>query len=296
MAKRQGLGRGLGALLGEKPEDVMLSDGKPALRDVDIAQVKPNPDQPRKDFSEAELEELADSIRECGILQPLVVRPHEGAYQIVAGERRYQAARRAGLATVPCVIREVDDADVMQLALVENLQREDLNPLEAAFGYRSLMEEGGLTQEEVGKAVGKSRPAVSNTLRLLELPDEVQQLLRDGALSAGHARAILRVEGDDPRCALARKVVAEGLSVRQTEILAPLFFVKNGEEAPKREKAPKSYIRAARKLRASLGTKVRVHTVRGKSKIEIEFADEDELDALTQRILGTGNNDMGRQS
>ena len=287
MAKQRGLGRGLGALLGEQPADLTAADGKPALRDLSIDQVRPNPNQPRKDFSEAELEELAASIGECGILQPLVVRPHDGAYQIVAGERRYQAARRAGLTEVPCVVREVADADVMQLALVENLQREDLNPLEAAFGYRSLMEEGGLTQEEVGKAVGKSRPAISNTLRLLELPEGVQQLLRDGALSAGHARAILRVEGDEPRLALAQKVVAEGLSVRQTEILAPLFFVKNDEGAHRREKAPKSYIRAARKLRAGLGHKVRVHTVRGKSKIEIEFSSEEELDELTKRILGT---------
>ena len=292
MAKRQGLGRGLGALLGESPSEVLLADGKPALRDLEISQLRPNPDQPRKDFGETEMQELVESIRSCGILQPLVVRPHAGAYQIVAGERRYQAAQRAGLSTVPCVVREVADDEVLTLALIENLQRSDLNPLEEALGYRSLMEEGGLTQEQVAKAVGKSRPAVSNAMRLLELPEEVQLLLQDGVISAGHARAILRAQGDVPRTSLARKVASEGLSVRQTEILAPLFFVKNqssedgGDKPPARPRAPKSYAKAAKRLRVGLGTQVRVRNVRGKSKIEIEFSSEEELEELTQRILG----------
>lgn len=285
MAKRAGLGRGLGALLGESAAEVGSDDAAGSL-ELPLAQIEPNPDQPRKVFGEEELEELADSIRQNGILQPIVVRKRGEGYQIVAGERRYQAAKRVGLESVPAVVREVSDEDILRLALIENLQRSDLNPLEAAEGYKALIDQDGLTQEEVGKVLSKSRSAIANALRLLELPEEVRDMVAAGELSAGHARAILSVRGDDGRVALARKVVAEGLSVRQTETLGPLFSVKNDGEAGKRQPAPPSYKKAARKLRNQLSARVSVRTVRGRNKIEIEFADEDELAALVEKIIG----------
>ena len=286
MARRSGLGRGLGALLGETVGEVGAEGEDGALRELPIEQIRPNPDQPRKTFDEDELKELADSIASCGLLQPLVVREHAGAYQIVAGERRYQAAKRAGLTVVPAIVREVSDDEVLQLALIENLQRSDLNPMEAARGYRSLVEQNGLTHEEVARVLSKSRSAITNALRLLDLPPVIQGYVEAGKLTAGHARAILSVQGDDAREALAQKVVAEGLSVRQTEILGPLFSVKSDDEKPRRTPAPESYGKAARKLRKALGTTVRVRTVRGKNKVEIEFGDEEELEALVARVMG----------
>lgn len=284
MAKRSGLGRGLGALLGETAGEVEAAGEDP--RELSIVLVEPNPDQPRKVFEESELDELADSIKHNGILQPIVVRKRGEKYQIIAGERRYQAAQRAGLVSVPVVVREVSDSEVLQLALIENLQRSDLNPLEAARGYKDLIEQNGLTQEELGKVLSKSRPAIANALRLLELPDDVQELVAKGKLTAGHARAILGVKDEASRSALAQKIVEEGLSVRQTEILAPLFSVKNDPSKPRRQPAPQSYKKAARTLRNNLKTKVSVRTVRGRNKIEIEFGDEQELAALVDKIIG----------
>ena len=286
MAKRGGLGRGLGALLGETAGEVspQLSSTQ-NLRDLAIDEVVPNPDQPRKTFDDDELDELADSIRQNGIIQPIIVREKDGAYQIVAGERRYQAARRAGLDRVPVVVREVADGELLQIALIENLQRSDLNPLEEAQGYRDLIAQHSFTQEDLGKVLSKSRSAISNAMRLLDLPEDVQDLVRDGLLSAGHARAILSVEGDEDRSALARKVVKDGLSVRQTEILAPLFSVKEVRVPSKRQPTPSTYKNAAHMLRDHLAAKVSVRTVRGKHKIEIEFDDEDELDAIVNKIV-----------
>ena len=291
MAKRSGLGKGLGALLGEDAlgvlEDVAAEEGTPsALREVDLNSVRPNPNQPRKDFDEGELQELADSVKRNGILQPIVVRETGDGFEIVAGERRWKAAGIAGLETVPVVVRNVSDDEILVLALVENLQRSDLNPIEAARGYRHLMEQGDLTQEALSQIVSKSRPAIANALRLLDLPDEIQDMVVAGKLSAGHARAILSVEGEGARRALAERVVAEGLSVRQTENLAPLFSVTEETPRPKRMPAPETYKAAAKRLRNNLNTKVSVKTVRGHNKIEIEFANEEELEALVRRILG----------
>jgi len=287
MAKRAGLGRGLGALLGETAGEVHADQlDESALRDLSISNVAPNPNQPRRAFDEDELNELADSIRQNGILQPLVVRPHDGAYQIIAGERRYQAALRAGLSTVPAVVRDVSDKEMLQLALIENLQRTDLNPLEAARGYKDLMEEHGLTQEELSHVLSKSRSSIANALRLLDLPEEVQKLLWEEKLTAGHARAILSVQGEAERVALAQKVVAEHLSVRQTEILGPLFSVKDQPRATVRAPRPQAYKDAARALRDKLTARVTVRSVRGRNKIEIEFGDEEELDSLVNKILG----------
>lgn len=286
VAKTSGLGRGLGALLGDATGQVQGEANGTELRELPLAQIHPNPDQPRKVFDEDDLKELADSIATCGLLQPLVVREAERGYQIVAGERRYHAAKRAGLVVVPALVRAVSENEVLQLALIENLQRTDLNPMEAARGYKALIEQKGLTHEEVAQVLSKSRSAITNSLRLLDLPEPVQDLVLEGRLTAGHARAILAVHGEDARIALAHKVVEEGLSVRQTEILGPLFSVKKDDEKPRHQSAPESYARAARRLRKVLGTKVRVRTVRGKNKVEIEFADEDSLEELVDRLTG----------
>lgn len=253
-----------------------------------ISKIKPNPKQPRHSFDENALEELADSIKQNGILQPLLVRKVGQSYQIVAGERRYQAAKRAGLKELPVVIKDISDEDVFKLALIENLQRSDLSPIEEAQGYRQLIDENGLTQEQLGKALSKSRSAITNTLRLLDLPVEVQEMMGEGKLSAGHARAILAVPSEEGRIKLAQKVVAERLSVRQTESLAPLF---SGMQAEKKSRpvTPQSYKRVARQLRMTLDTNVKVRQTRGKNKIEIEFKDEDDLMRIIGSIEGSAN-------
>ena len=235
-----------------------------------------NPDQPRKDFDEKALEELVDSIKKNGVLQPILVRRKDDHYEIVAGERRYQASKLAGLTEIPVLVRDVTDDEIFQLALIENLQRSDLNPIEEALGYRKLIDDKGLTQEQLAKMLSKSRSAITNTLRLLDLPEDVQDMMVAGSLTAGHARAILAVPSEEARIRLADKVAAEGLSVRQTETLAPLF---SGSETPRtpRRATPQSFKRAARRLRLALDTNVRVKQVRGKNKIEIEFKDEDDL-------------------
>lgn len=251
-----------------------------------ISHIVPNKDQPRKLFKEAELSELSDSIKQNGILQPLLVRKKGAKYEIVAGERRYQAAKLAGLEEVPVIIKDISDAEVFKLALIENLQRSDLSPLEEARGYKQLIKERALTQDEVAKLVSKSRSAVTNTLRLLDLPEEVQQFVEDDLITAGHARAILAVPSPEGRVKLAQKVVDEKLSVRQTENLAPLFSVNEETVVRKREPLPASFKRAARTLRVALDTNVKVKNVRGKNKLEIEFADDEQLAHLVNLLSG----------
>ena len=254
-----------------------------------ISEIKPNKGQPRKTFRPEELAELADSIKQNGILQPLLVRKKGSGYEIVAGERRYQAAKAAGLTEIPVVIRDISDDDVFKLALIENLQRSDLSPLEEAQGYRQLIKEKGLTQEELAKILSKSRSAITNTLRLLDLPKEVQDLVEEGKLTAGHARAILAVPSEEGRIQLAQKVVAERLSVRQTESLAPLFSVSKTDEPVRRAPIPQSFKRAARQMRLALDTNVKVKNVRGKNKIEIEFSSEDQLAHIVDLLAGPGS-------
>lgn len=284
MARKSGLGKGLESLMGEaNAETAALS----ADSTLPLDRIKPNKGQPRKNFDATELEELTDSIRQNGVLQPLLVRRKGSYYEIVAGERRFQAAKAAGLQEVPVIIRDISDADVFKLALIENLQRSDLNPIEEARGYKKLIDDNNLTQEEVAKLVSKSRSAVTNTLRLLDLPKEVIDLMAEGRLTAGHARAILAVSSEDGRVRLAQKVVDENLTVRQTENLAPLFSVTQTDKTPKpRQAQPQTYKRAARELRDALDTNVKVRTVRGKNKIEIEFADEDQLAKILSQLLG----------
>ena len=277
--KKQALGRGLGALMAETQTETGYNANSEST--LPICDIVPNPNQPRTHFNESELEELSESIRKNGVLQPLLVRKVGKTYQIIAGERRYQASKIAGLEEVPVIIKDVDDQKVMELALIENLQRSDLNPIEEAKGYRQLIKASGMTQEALSKAVSKSRSAITNSLRLLDLPEQVQDMMFEGKLTAGHARAILAVPFEDQRVKLAEKVVAEGLSVRATENLAPLFSVGDTPRAP-RPVTPQSYKKAARVLRQVFNTNVRVKSTRGKNKIEIEFKDEEEL----SRILG----------
>lgn len=277
MVKKGGLGRGLDALISEATAET----GSEPEATIEISKITRNPNQPRKNFDETALQELADSIKQNGVLQPILVRKIGGKYQIVAGERRYQASKLAGLKEIPVVVRDIDDKEVFQLALIENLQRSDLSPMEEANGYRQLIDSQGLTQEGLAKILSKSRSAIANTLRLMDLPMVVQEMIEQGLLTAGHARAILAVPTEEGRVELAQKVVKENLTVRQTENLAPLFSVE--KEVPRsRVPTPQTYKRAARQLRQMLDTNVKVKQVRGKNKIEIEFRDEEEL----ARILG----------
>lgn len=279
MAKKSGLGRGLNALISEANAET----GNEPEAVISISEIVRNPNQPRKTFDEDKLAELADSIRQNGVLQPILVRRKGQKYEIVAGERRYQASKLAGLKEIPAVVREIDDDKVFQLALIENLQRSDLSPIEEAKGYKQLLTSRSLTQEELAKILSKSRSAIANTLRLMDLPVEVQHMMEQGLLTAGHARAILAVPSEEGRIKLAKKVVTESLTVRQTENLAPLFSVEHTETRT-RVAAPQSFKRAARELRKMLDTNVKVKQVRGKNKIEIEFKDEDELARILAQI------------
>lgn len=279
MAKKSGLGRGLNALISEANAET----GNEPEAVLSISEIVRNPNQPRKTFDEDKLAELADSIRQNGVLQPILVRRKGQKYEIVAGERRYQASKLAGLKEIPAVVREIDDDKVFQLALIENLQRSDLSPIEEARGYKQLLTSRSLTQEELAKILSKSRSAIANTLRLMDLPVEVQHMMGQGLLTAGHARAILAVPSEEGRIKLAKKVVTESLTVRQTENLAPLFSVEHTETRT-RVAAPQSFKRAARELRKMLDTNVKVKQVRGKNKIEIEFKDEDELARILAQI------------
>lgn len=279
--KKKALGRGLNALVGEAQYETGHSAAETKLP---IEQIVPNPNQPRTHFNETELNELSESIREHGVLQPLLVRKKGSKYEIIAGERRYQASKLADLTKVPVIIKDVDDQEMLALALIENLQRSDLNPLEEAKGYRQLIDASGMTQDALSKAVSKSRSAITNSLRLLDLPEAVQQMIFEGKLTAGHARAILAVPYEDARIKLAERVVNEGLSVRATEHLAPLFSVGDAPKAP-RPVTPQSFKKAARVLRQHFNTNVRVKSSRGKNKIEIEFKDEDELRRILSEMI-----------
>lgn len=279
MAKKAALGKGLNALFTETAAE----SGSEPEASLPIASIVTNPDQPRKSFDETQLSELSDSIKQNGVLQPILVRKKGDMYEIVAGERRYQASKLAGLKEIPAIIRDIDDAEVFQLALIENLQRSDLTPIEEARGYRQLLDTKGLTQEGLAKILSKSRSAIANTLRLMDLPQEVQDLMEEGQITPGHARAILAVPTEEGRIKLAQKVVAENLTVRQTENLAPLFSVTRDEIKPKNP-APQYFKRAARTLRQALDTTVKVKQVRGKNKIEIEFKDEDDLARIIDRL------------
>ena len=282
MAVQKGLGKGLGALLGDFNE---VPTEKSPYQLLPIYKVEPNKDQPRQDFDEEELQTLADSITEHGVIQPLTVRElSSGYYQIIAGERRWRAARLAGLKEIPAVIVEADDRKVMELALIENLQRQDLNPVEEALGYQALIADHGLTQEEAAKQVGKSRPAVANALRLLNLCPEVLGMLREGKLSPGHARAILTLKTEKKQQEVAQKICALDLSVRQAELLC-----KNVEKEPAKKPASTfavDYIGECEKnLSKHLGRGVKIINGKRKGKFELEFYGAEDLQHLLDALM-----------
>ena len=275
MAKKGGLGKGLDAIF---HDNARADDG--GAVELNINELEPNRGQPRKEFSEEAMRELADSIAQHGVLQPLLVRPLlSGGYQIVAGERRWRAPRMAGLATVPALIRELTDSEVMQIALIENLQREDLKPLEEAQGYQALMEEFGFTQDEISKSVGKSRPAVTNALRLLNLPEAVRGMLARGDLSAGHARTLLSFKDETAMLAAAKRVVAEGLSVRELEKMAKKANAEK-PEAVRSTRRIRYYDEAELALRDTLNRVVHVGGTKKKGVLTIEFYGEEDLKNL----------------
>ena len=283
MASQKGLGKGLGALLG----DFMEPEGEEsAYRLLPLHRVEPNPDQPRQDFDQEELEALAESIRQHGILQPLTVRETgQGYYQIIAGERRWRAARLAELSEVPAIVVEADNKKAMELALIENLQRQDLNTVEEALGYQSLMNEFGLTQEEAAARVGKSRPAVANSLRLLTLPEAVLEMLREGSLTAGHAKAILMIKTSSRQLEAARKIANLGLSVRQAELLCRNM---SKEKPPVKEAAvlQVDYVKECEKsLSKYLGRGVKIVNGKRKGRFELEFYGQDDLQRLLDALM-----------
>ena len=282
MAVQKGMGKGLGALLGDALEE---PSAKSPYQLLPIYKVEPNPHQPRQDFDEEALNALADSVATHGIMQPLTVRElPNGYYQIIAGERRWRAARIAELKEIPAVIIEADDKKVMELALIENLQRQDLNPVEEALGYQSLIGDYGLTQEEAAKRVGKSRPAVANALRLLALPNVVLDMLREGQLSAGHARAVLSLKTEKQQVDTARKIANLGLSVRQAELLCKNMLK---EPAPKQETFfAVDYVAECEKaLSKQLGRGVKIVNGKRKGRFELEFYGQEDLQVLLDALM-----------
>lgn len=282
MASPKGLGRGLGALLGDFSEE---TGEKSPYQLLPIHKVEPNPGQPRRDFDQEELQALADSISVHGVVQPLTVRElSSGYYQIIAGERRWRAARQAGLTEIPAVIIEADDKKAMELALIENLQRQDLNPVEEALGYQSLMADYGMTQEETASRVGKSRPTVANALRLLSLCPPVLEKLRMGELTAGHARAVLTLKTDKQQQEAAQKIIALGLSVRQAELLCRNM---TREAAPKKQVTlAVDYVAECEKnLSKHLGRGVKIVNGKRKGRFELEFYGQEDLQTLLDALM-----------
>lgn len=295
--KARGLGRGLDALFGDaeissartktgntakpssEPEEIPVDDKDRELRYIDINDIKPNASQPRKVFDEAKLEELAESIEQHGLIQPLVLRAAGRGYEIVAGERRWRAARMIGLKEVPCIVKELTDEENMLLSIIENMQREDLNPIEEAEGLKQMIDTYGLTQEQVSRGVGKSRPYITNSLRLLKLPPKIRYMTADGSLSVGHARALAGLKDEKSQIALAERAAAEGLSVRQLEKLAQESGSGVGKKRRRKTKSADEK-RVEAELREALGTKVTLQRKGARGKIEIEFYNGEEMERL----------------
>ena len=290
MAKpRSGLGRDFYSLL---DDNILPGDKKNSASAIRISEIEPRRDQPRKTFSHESLEQLADSIAQCGVLQPIIVRESAllaGTYEIIAGERRWRASKMAGLSEIPAVVLDGDDLKAAQVAVIENVQREDLNPVEEAFAYNALMENFGLTQDQVAKQVGKSRPAVANMLRLLDLPDEVLELLRNGSLTAGHARALLGLKNQDQVESLAQKIVEKDLSVRDVERTIRLMNYEPDVDALEADEniQRKSYMKDLEHRAVTvLGRKVRIVKSSKKKVIELAYDNDEDLEALLKTICG----------
>lgn len=284
--KGRGLGRGLEALIVDteisaiEPESGPSKDG---VSYIDINEIKPNRNQPRKIFDADRLQELADSIQEHGVIQPLIVRSVDNGFELVAGERRWRAARLAGLKTVPCLLRELTEEENALIAIIENMQREDLNPIEEAEGLNRMIDAFGLTQEQVSKSVGKSRPYITNSLRLLKLPLEIKDMLSQGTLTPGHGRALLAMSDAKIQLAVAQKIVSEGLSVRAVEAMVQK---KQGTKAPAHKHAERdaNMLQLERELKEILGTKVKINMAGKKGRIEIEYYSREELERLIELL------------
>ncbi|QEK13524.1 ParB/RepB/Spo0J family partition protein [Crassaminicella thermophila] len=285
MAKRKGgLGKGLSALIPEIKDSYEKNKGD--IEKIPLNEIQPNKKQPRKNFDQEKLNALAESIKMHGIIQPIVVRPIEKGYEIVAGERRWKACRQAGIQEVPCIIREMDEKERMEIALIENLQREDLNPIEEALAYKMLMETYQLTQEEISSTIGKSRPYIANTIRLLNLTEEVRDMLIDNLLSSGHARALLRIEDKKMQKEFAQKVIENKLSVRETENMVARIIGQK-KDKPKKEKIKDSGLSFIEDLlKERLATKVNIIKGKKKGKIEIEYYSEEDLERLVELLQG----------
>lgn len=279
MTARQALGKGLGALIPEK--GIPEGEGKKALQQCGIEEVQPNPFQPRKAFSDEQLQELVDSIREKGILQPLLVRRKSDGYELIAGERRWRAAQRAGLREIPILVRDVSDSEMLEISLIENIQRENLNPIEEAEAYKRLMEQFHLTQEEISKKVGKDRTTIANMVRLLRLPPEIKLSLAEGKITMGHARAFLSLDGVDKQKLLWKRLLSGGLSVRQTESLVKRLRTRS---SPTPRRSHPEWSALIEELQRALGTKVRIVGKRKRGKIEIDFFSPDELDRIIELL------------
>lgn len=294
-AKGRGLGKGLEALFNDfeiSTTDIQvidqnkLADGSVTL--INVNDISPNSKQPRKNFNEEKIEELAKSIQEHGIIQPIMIRKEAEGYEIIAGERRWRAARKAGLKTVPCIIRELTEEQNMLVAIIENMQREDLNPIEEADALNQMITTFGLTQEEVSKSVGKSRPYITNALRLLKLPEEIQGMVVNDELSNGHARAIASLKDEKKQVELAKHVVREGLSVREVEKLVAKTTSEDTEDSkprPKPRAKNREIIGLEDDLKKIFGTKVSINHGRKKGKIEIEYYSKDELERVLEMLL-----------
>ena len=277
------LGRGLSALI----PDISTEIDKKDIITIDLKNIYPNQDQPRRVFDEEKIKILSESIKNYGVLQPIVLKPDDkGKYMIIAGERRYRASKLARKSDIPAVIKDIPMKDIMEIALIENLQREELNPIEEALAYRSLIKNYEVTQEEISEAVGKSRPHITNTLRLLNLPKQIMDMIDQGHITAGHGKALLRVNDENLQLELANKVIAEELSVRATEALAKKICEDNIKEIPKKTKEKDVFIvDVEEKLRNIFGTKVNISKGKKKGKIEIEYYNEDDLNNIVSMLL-----------
>jgi ParB family chromosome partitioning protein len=285
--KRSGLGKGLSALIPERNTDTEKKKApKGEIDKVNINQIKPNRNQPRKNFNQDKLDTLAESIKNHGVLQPIVVRTIEEGYEIIAGERRWKACRQAGLKEIPCIIKDIDEKGRMEIALIENLQREDLNPIEEALAYKTLIEAYKLTQEQISSSIGKSRPYIANIVRLLNLTEEVRDMVIKNLLSNGHARALLRIEDPKTQKQIGEKIIENNLSVRETEGLVAKI-IENKEEKQKRNKEKDhTLIFIEDTLKTRLGTKVNIVKGKKKGKIEIEYYSDEELERLVELLQG----------
>ncbi|WP_422485764.1 ParB/RepB/Spo0J family partition protein [Gudongella sp. DL1XJH-153] len=285
-SKKRGLGKGLSALIQDKEKvDTLISDSTinpdESVVSLPLANIKPKPDQPRKIFQEDALEDLAQSIRENGVIQPIIVRKSEDEHEIIAGERRWRAAKEAGLEEIPCIVRDIDNITADRISLIENIQRENLNPIEEAQAYKRIMKEYNLKQEELAKAVGKSRSYISNNMRLLNLDEKVVQYIYEGKISGGHGKALLGIKTKDEQLKAAERIIQFGLNVRDTE-----SNVKKKKKTRSKKKKENYIVDLEEQLMSVLGTKVTLNAGRKSGKIEIEYYNDDDLERLIDLITG----------